>query len=271
MKRQISKPEGGQIRDPGPTKGIEREFQQAMEYMVETMSRMWKNQVIGQLHQSTVEKFADAQVGNYAAVLLRLNKVAQRKLLKRFDDKRLERIAKEVLGKVNRRNAQMFYSSVEQAIGINSKELLASEGLQSQINALTLETAQWAKKLRDETLEFYVSNTLRAMSEGQGLGDILDQFSGMEEKRKNHAKMVARTQVSTFNSLVGKARAQNLGITKAIWVTSRDERVRPCHQVRNGKEFDLSEGLYASCDRKNLLPGVDFNCRCTARYIIPED
>lgn len=270
-KRQISKPNGGQIRDPGPTKGLEREFEQAMEYMVETMSRMWRNQVIGQLQQGTVAKFADAQIGNYAAVLLKLNRAAQRKLLKRFDDKRLERLARETLSKVNRRNAQMFYQNVEDAIGINAKELLASEGLQSQINALVLETAQWAKKLRDETLEFYVSNTLRAMAEGQSLSDILGQFTGMEEKRKNHAKMVARTQVSTFNSLVGKARAQNLGITKGIWVTSRDERVRKCHQVRNGKEFDLAEGLYSSCDGKTLLPGVDYACRCVVHYIIPEE
>jgi len=82
--------------------------------------------------------------------------------------------------------------------------------------------------------------------------------------------MIARTQISTFNSLTSKARAQNLGITTAIWKASSDERVRPCHQARDGKEYLLSEGLYSSCDGKTLQAGTDYNCRCTAIMKIPE-
>lgn len=289
MERQIQKPNGGEIKGADPSRASEREFTQALDYMIEQMSRQIRNQVLLELNKGTVEKFADsaadeqtktvitrlnikdAQIGNYATVFLKLNRAAQRKVLKRFDDKRLERVARDILNKVNRRNADQFYSRVERQVGINASELLNSEGLQANINALILESAQWAKKLRDDTLEFYTSNTLRAMAEGKSLSEVLEQFDDMVEKRKNHAKTVARTQVSTFNSLVGKARAQNLGIEKAVWVTSRDERVRPCHQVRNGKEFDLSKGLYSSCDGKFLLPGVDYNCRCTYEYVIPEE
>ena len=81
--------------------------------------------------------------------------------------------------------------------------------------------------MRDDTLQMWTSNTLRQMAEGKGLPEILSQFDGMVEKRRGHAKMVARTQIATFNCLTSKARAQNLGITKARWVTSADERVRP--------------------------------------------
>lgn len=260
-KRKISKSGGGKIKGVDPLKSSEREFASAMEYMVDFMTRFIRNNVIGELQQSTVEKFADAkQVGNYANIFLTLNKRAQRKLLKRFDDKRLEKLSRKVLNKVNRRNAQQFYGGVEDAIGTSAKELLNSEGLQANINALILETSQWAKKLRDETLEAYTANTLRVMAQGGSLTDVLEQYDGMEEKRKNHAKMVARTQVANFNSLVSKARAENLGIQKARWITSRDERVRKCHQVRDKKEFDMSKGLYSSRDGKWLLPGTDFNC-----------
>lgn len=261
MKRQITKTGGGNLKGVEPPKSSEREFSKAMEYMVDFMTRFIRNNVINELNQTTIDKFADAkQTGNYANVFLTLNKKAQRKLLKRFDDKKLEKITRKILGKVNRRNAQQFYSSVEDSIGTNAKELLNSEGLQSNINALMLETAQWAKKLRDETLEAYTANTLRVMAQGGSLTDVLAQYSGMEEKRKNHAKMVSRTQIANFNSLVSKARAENLGIEKAVWVTSRDERVRRCHAVRDKKEFDLNKGLYSSCDNKTLLPGTDFNC-----------
>ena len=108
------------------------------------------------------------------------------------------------------------------------------------------------------------------MAEGESLESILSKFDGMIEKRKGHAKMVARTQITTFNSLTTKARAKNLGIDTAVWLTSEDERVRPAHAARNGKEFTLSDGLHSSIDGKTLLPGVDYQCRCDYRLIIPK-
>lgn len=270
-----------EIKGVDPLKSSEREFAEAMEYMVDYMTRYIRNNVIGGLHQRTVAKFADAkQIGNYAAVYLKLNRQAQRKLLKRFGDKRLERLARDVLTKVSRRNAQQIYTRAEDAIGTSAAELLKSEGLQYRINALVLETAQWAKKLRDETLEMYTANALRVMSQGGSLEDLLEQFKGMEEKRKNHAKTVARTQVSTFNSLVTKARAENLGIKRAVWVTANDERVRgkpggkypnakPNHWKLDGREFDLDKGI--EVNGRFLLPGTDYNCRCTYRLLLPDE
>jgi len=285
MKREVKG--SGTVTSPEPLKSVEREFANAIEYMVEQMRTRFRNQAIDALNQSTIEKFAtedsaraleeagyqfaDAQIGNFANVFLKLAGRTRRKLLKQFDDKRLEKLAKQYTGKVNRRNKDEFYRRMQKRVGISKEELEATEGLTFQINAYQLETYQWLRKMRDDTVQQWTSQTLRLMAEGKGLPEILSQFDGMAEKRKGHAKMVARTQISTFNSLVTKARARNLGIERAVWVTSRDERVRPCHQVRDGKEFDLADGLYSSCDGKTLLPGVDYNCRCGYKMIIPSD
>lgn len=276
-KRNVTAPKGAQVKAPEPPKTEIRQFGQAIRYMVDQMQKRWRNQVFEQLNQSTIKKFetvdamfADAQVGNFARVYLQLAEKVRRKLIKQFDDKRLEKLAKQYTGKVDARNKREFYSRVSKRIGISAEELEATEGLTFQINAFQLETYQWLRKMRDDTMQQWTSNTLRDMAEGKSLSEILSQFDGMVEKRRNHAEMVARTQISTFNSLVSKTRARNLGIEKAVWRTSMDERTRPCHQVRNDKEFDLSEGLYSSCDGKTLLPGVDYNCRCDYRMIIPE-
>lgn len=288
MKREIHGK--GSIKAPEPMKSVERQFGEAIQYMVDLMAKRYRNQVFKELNKSTIEKFEDsvaspellaelesrgytfkdAQVGNFANVFLRLADRAKRKMLQQFDDKRLEELAKQYTGKVDKRNRQEFYKRVEDKVGISRKELDATEGLTFQINAYKLETYQWIRKMRDDTLQQWTSNTLRDMAEGKNLEEILSQFDNMVEKRKNHAQMVARTQISTFNSLTAKARAQNLGITRAVWETSLDERVRPCHQARNGKEFYLNEGLYSSCDDKYLLPGIDYNCRCTSTLLIPE-
>ena len=93
----------------------------------------------------------------------------------------------------------------------------------------------------------------------------------MVEKRKNHSRFVARNQIASFNSIMNKTRAQKLGIKKAVWRTSADERVRPSHAARNGKEFDLSEGLYSSLDGKTLLPGTDYLCRCSMTMVLEDE
>lgn len=269
MKRQVKAPKGAQVKAPEPPKTEIREFGEAIRYMIEQMETRWRNQVFEQLHQRTVKKFADAQIGNFARVYLRLADKTRRKLLSQFDDKRLEQLAKKYTGKVNRRNRELFYKRAADKIGISADELEATEGLTFQINAFQLETYQWLRKMRDDTMQMWTSQTLKDMAEGKTLPEILSQFDDMVEQRKGHAEMVAQTQISTFNSLVCKTRARNLGIEKAVWVTSHDERVRASHQDRDGKEFNLAEGLYSSVDGKTLLPGIDYRCRCDYRMVIP--
>lgn len=271
MQRQIKSDKPVQIKAPNSPRSAERELDDALDYMISQISQRFRNNALKGLNASTVDKFADAQVGNYASVFLKLAKQTQRRLMRQFDDDRIEAMVSGVMGKVDKRNREQLYAMVEKRIGLSTTELTRTEGLSSQINALTLETAQWAKKLRDETLELYTANSLRAMTLGQSLPDILSEFDGLVEKRKNHAKFTARNQVANFNSITTKLRAQNLGITKAVWVTAGDERVRPSHEQRDGKEFNLDKGLHSSVDGKWLLPGVDYQCRCTYELVVSDD
>jgi len=280
MKREVKAPNGATIKAPEPPRSEIRQFGNAIEYMVAQMAQRWRTQIFKELNQDTISKFSDAaQVGNFAKVFLAMSARVRRKLLKQFDDKRIEKLAKNFTGKVDNRNKAEFYRRAEEKIGISREELEATEGLTSQINAYQLETMQWIKKMRDDTLQQWTSNTLRQMAEGKGLPEIMKQFDGMVEQRKGHAKMIARTQISTFNSLTSKIRAQNLGIKRAKWVTSRDERVRgnpggkypnarPSHYALDGVEFDLSKGAYIN--GQYLLPGTSPNCRCDYIMIIPE-
>jgi SPP1 gp7 family putative phage head morphogenesis protein len=259
------------IKPPGASRAHEQEFAELLEYMTDQFAQRWRNQVLGGLHVDTVGKFADAQVGNYATVYMKLANQVRRKLLKQFDDGRIELLVRTILDKVNKRNRSELYKLVEKRIGLSSVELTQTEGLTADINALVIETQQWVKKTRDDTLDFFTNNSLRAMTQGDSLESVMKQFDGVVETRKSHASYIARNQIRNFTSITTKVRAQNLGITTARWVTSRDERVRRCHQVRDGKEFDLSKGLYSSCDGKWMLPGTDHNCRCDYELIIPAE
>lgn len=258
------------IKTPEAPKSVERQFVEINEYIIELMSSIFQHQVLESMNKSTINKFADnKQVGNYAVVFNKLAKQAKRKLLKRFTNARLEKIARQYLEKADNQSRTSLYNQVEKQLSIPATELKLKEKTRTFRNPLILETAQWMKKLRDETLELYTANSLRMMTQGNGIDSILEEFKKLKEKRKNHAKFTARNQINNFNSLMTKARSQELGIKKAIWQTAKDERVRDSHQARDGKEFNLNEGLYSSLDGKTLLPATDYNCRCT--YILVFD
>lgn len=347
MKRQLTAAKATPIKAPKSPRGIENELGDMIEFMVAQMAQRFKNQVLGKLHVSTVDKFADiklklsrerkvvdhfvdrkrwvehemsftdsvgkewsrtepvdeayqeavyrteryeavvmssalrydtdrvlefedAQTGNFASILLRLSKAASKSILKQFSNDRIDTITQAALGKLDRKSKEEFYKRVAAKTGIGITDLIAKEGMKSTTNALMAETAQWIKTLRDDTFQKFTNNTLFAMSQGESLDTVVSQFDDVVSERKNHAKFLARNQVQNYNSITTKIRAQNLGITRAIWETAGDERVRPAHEAREGQEFDLAEGLYSSEDGLYLLPGTDYNCRCTYTMIIPE-
>lgn len=238
-----------------------------MTAMITEMARDWKNLTIDKLKHSE-DLFSDSKPKGFASVFEALSKAANNKILKKYSDEKIEKIIGRILENVDKKNQELMYGKAEEIIGISQKQLAHEENLKGKTASFIFETKEWVKKLRDDTLQEFSTNALRAMSLGQDIDFITKQFDGFVGKRKDHAKFVARTQVATFNSLMTKVRAQNLGVTKAVWITGGDERVRKAHKERDGKEFELSKGCYSSVDKKWLLPGTDYQCRCTYELIL---
>lgn len=259
------------IKQPLSPRSQENELAGFLEFMVEQISTRFNSQVLGKLQKRTVDQFADAQTGNYASVLLQLSKQLERKINKQFDDKRIQQMMANILRKTDSRQKKQLYGAVEKAIGISTKQLITNEGLAPMINALTLESAVWAQKLRDETLERMINDTLHGMATGMSLAELVDQFKDVEENRKGHARFLAHNTIQNYNALSGKLRAEKLGVTRGIWRTAHDESVRLSHKDRDGKEYDLKEGLYSALDKKHLIAGIDYGCRCYTEYILDDE
>ena len=216
MKRELKAAKPTPIRVKPPTKSAERELADVMEYMVEQITKRFKNGAIKGLQAGIIEKFADslqlihktththyrdikrqrfydaagyelseddirrasdydedlqytteeytdkqpyythsfamadckpadflsqfrckdAQSGNYAKVFLKLASRVQRSIVSQFDDDRIEAMVFGILDKVDTRSRDEFYSAIEGAIGISSKELAATEGMKAPTNAL---------------------------------------------------------------------------------------------------------------------------------------
>lgn len=84
--------------------------------------------------------------------------------------------------------------------------------------------------------------------------DIEDRY-GVAQSR---AELIARDQVGKFNGDLNRTRQTDLGITRFVWRTMGDERVREEHQERNGHTYEWTDPPGGE------TPGEPIQCRCYA-------
>ena len=254
------------IKTPAPAQTFENEISRFMRFMVRTIRQRFENMVIDELPD---HRFQDSR-GNYARQFERLTRQVRQSIVRQFGDDRIEQLTHEILHRTNKRNRRIFYKEIEEKIGIDTDRIVKQEGLTWENNALVAETMQWIKSLRDSTLEDHATFALRAMATGASRTAVVQEAVAVAANTgRRSAETAARTQIQTYNSLSTRLRALNLGIERARWITSRDgKRVRRSHRDRDGKLFNLRKGLYSALDRKTLLPGVDYNCRCTYELVL---
>lgn len=273
-------------------KKYEEELEKFTNFIIASVFERMRNNTLEKMNKSTIEKFEkysddiqnkkiekqiekqtqDAkQIGDYATIFLRFATQAEKKLNKQFDDNRIEKETKRILLKADRYYKEKTYKYIEDAIGIPFNQLISQEAMKPTTNALILETSEWVKQLKDKAIDSFTANSLRVMAHEADFDDVIKEAKDNAKKFKNDSSFVARNQMANFQSTMNKIRHQNLGFTKAQWQTSKDERVRKSHEDRQGKIYDIGEGLYSSIDGKYLSPGIDPNCRCNARYIYEVD
>lgn len=91
--------------------------------------------------------------------------------------------------------------------------------------------------------------------------ELLDRFSVSESR----AELIAVDQTLRLNADLAQSQAQEVGVTRYVWSTSRDERVRESHRDLEGQEFSYSEPpVVDERTGRRANPGQDFRCRCVA-------
>lgn len=249
-------------------RSLENELANFNKFMIKTISDRFKTQVIGGLNKGTVDKFQDAQTGNYAKIYQQLLRKFKKSINAQFNDKRIKDYITRLYARTNKMNDKTFYKSVESNIGIDAKSIIKTDGLNSFVNAKSLETSGQLVKLKGDMVETISQNTLRLMSAGKSLDTLYEEVTNIKSSNLSKSELVSRNELKAFNSQLNDKRAINLGVTKAIWNAVGDERSRPCHLKREGMEYVIEDGLYLPCDGKTLKPGEEINCRCFATYVV---
>jgi SPP1 gp7 family putative phage head morphogenesis protein len=101
----------------------------------------------------------------------------------------------------------------------------------------------------------------RAVTEGRSLRDMTRMVQETTGTTRKRAELIARDQIGKLNGQLQERRQRDIGVRSFIWRTVGDERVRPTHRQRHGKEFSYEE--------PGPRPGAEIRCRCSAAPVLP--
>ena len=145
--------------------------------------------------------------------------------------------------------------------------------LNELIEASIYDNTQLIKSIPEQYLkqvESIVMTNTRAGNRSSAMIKSLQQQFGVTQRR---AKMIARDQTAKLNGDLNAKRQQVAGFLYFQWRTSDDERVRDRHEDIAEKTTEYGPGVYKwdnpplSDKGIPIIPGGDYQCRCTARPI----
>ena len=146
---------------------------------------------------------------------------------------------------------------------------LTEESLKILAEEYTENLKLYIKKFTEESI-----NDLRTQTEDNAIaGYRFDRLAKIiEDKYKvsaTKAEFLARTETSIFMSKFREREFSEAGITRYIWRTSGDQRVRDVHKHLNGKIFFYSQPPIADiATGTRANPGGIWNCRCIDEPIL---
>lgn len=123
------------------------------------------------------------------------------------------------------------------------------------------EHLQLIKAVRTEHVHKIGHVINRGLREGQLAKDIAKSIGTMTDIKKHRARLIARNAPLQYSGALTKHHQISAGITKYRWQSSRDERVRESHAIRNNKVY--------SWDAPGPHPRTEVNCRCDAVPVLP--
>lgn len=139
--------------------------------------------------------------------------------------------------------------------------------IEDQAQIALEENTALIKSIGNQYLDKVRSAVWRSVKDGYDLESLVSQLKEIDGVEDRRAKNIAKDQCAKLNQAFEMARAEELGITEAIWVhSSAGKTYRHDHVKANGTRYKIKEGCYISGEY--IQPAWKINCKCRARLVI---
>lgn len=247
-----------------PNKGVEIAYRKALDKLVDEMAHSIEYWIEAAYKANPPSIAQDALPSKELAK--RLNEVGKR-WIKRFDD-----MAATIAERFIQSGKKATDSSMQQSFKDAgwTVQFKPTKAIRDAMNASVVENVKLISNLPQQYMTNVQGIVMRGYTNGRDLKYISDELQKQYGITKRRAATISRDQSNKLNATVTRARREELGLYKAIWIHSHGgKHPRPDH-VKAGKdklEFDVREGAYIG--GKYIQPGEEINCRCVSRVILP--
>lgn len=177
-----------------------------------------------------------------------------------------ENIAQGFVNRGNIQNQAEVSTNLKNQTGVDlAAYLRSSPNITEKVNVMTTANVQLIKSIRSQYLDKVKNAVTQALVSGSLNKDLTAQIKALGQTTGKRAMFIARDQSSKLNAALTQARHEDVGVTKYMWSTSGDERVRDSHAEKDGQIFE-----YANPPADTGHPGHDVNCRCVAIAVFDE-
>jgi uncharacterized protein with gpF-like domain len=259
-----------------PNAGLEAEYRRKLTDLIAEMHRSlmyWIGAAYKQNKPEIAKLAADAGFFGEDASPARSLIAVLGNLVKRWQS-RFDDLAPEL--------ARWFATSAQQRSDVSLRASLRKAGISvwfkttravnDAVQASIGENVGLIRSIASQHLTQVEGMVLRSVQRGGDLATLTAELEAQYGVTKRRSALIARDQNHKATSVVARVRAQELGITEAVWMHSAGGREpRPTH-VRAGLEkqrYRVAEGWYDSAERRNVWPGELINCRCVSRPVLP--
>jgi len=128
--------------------------------------------------------------------------------------------------------------------------------LQAEMLSFAHTNVALIKSIRVKSVSDIEEITYRGVRSGRRAEDIAVDIKNKYGVTRNRAKLIARDQVGKFNGQLTRLRQQDAGVRAFRWSTAGDERVRPQHEMLEGRVFSWNDPPSIG------FPGEPVQCRC---------
>lgn len=179
---------------------------------------------------------------------------------RQFTSTRMGLIAQGAGDRTNKFNRVAVGDQIKAVIGIDPLGTVEkhSGSIAPILEDFVTENVSLIKAISSRYLDEVGSIVQDAVYTGKRADEVSGLVQGRFDVSQSRADLIARDQISKLNGQLTQTRQGSLGISRYIWRTSLDERVRDTHAALEGKLIDWNSPPRVG------HPGEDFQCRCRA-------
>jgi SPP1 gp7 family putative phage head morphogenesis protein len=245
--------------------GIGAAYRQAIENLVEEMTASYAHFLKAQYKRNPPAMALDATP---AKELQRELSLLGKRWEKRFNEA-APKLARWFATRASRRSEASLKAILKEA-GI-SVEFQMSKPMKDAFEATVFENVSLIKSVGEQYHRQIEGTVMRSVTAGRDLSILAKDLEHTYGVTKKRAALISRDQNNKATAVMTRARQEEVGITKAVWLHSHGGKTpRKTHWANNGKPYDPAKGWFDPDPkvRKYIWPGTEINCRCVSRSVV---